>query len=194
MRRTAQAFRITLSLLVIGLIVGAYSFLRYVNSPASASNIVSPATTLSQKTSTIKSTPVTVSDPYANFSYPSIFKPLKQQPNTGNILASYGYEHHALLPWQLVVTINFLPSDSTKDDSAYYAMSQNPTRYNALTSTVNGNQVTTMTDLESGGFSKIAFLFHGSYSADISFNSDDAQNASEEQAILTQVLQSWQWK
>lgn len=195
MRRVALTFRIILSLLVIGLLVGVYSFLRYVNSPVSASNIATSKTdSSSQKITKLKSSPIAVNGAYASFTYPSIFTPLKQQTLSGNILASYGYEHRALLSWQLEITINYLPSGSTAGDGSYYAMSQDPTRYNAVTETVNGSPVTTMSDLEAGGFNKIAFLFHGSYSADISLSSMDSQNASEEQAVLNQVVQSWQWK
>jgi hypothetical protein len=137
---------------------------------------------------------VSVTGTYAGFSYPSIFTPLKLQPASGNILASYGYEYRTLTPWQITITINFLSADSVNNDSAYYAETENPTRYDKTTETIHNSPVTIMTDTTSGGFDKIAFLFHGSYSADISFNSEDAQNATEEQAALNQVLSSWQWK
>lgn len=194
MRRVALAFRVFLSLLVVTLIVGVYTFMRYVNSPASASSILSPTSTSSQKQVKAQSSPVAVSGTYASFTYPSIFTPLKPLPISGNILAIYSYEHRELVTWQLTITINLLPGNSMKDDSSYYSMLENPTRYNESTETVNGNPVIIMTNLESGGFDKIAYIFHGFNSVDISLNSEDAQDADEEQAALNEVVSSWQWK
>lgn len=196
MRRTALAFRITLALIAIILLVGVYAFTRYVDSPVTASNIAIPATTSNTvKAQTLNSTPVDVTGQYASFSYPALFTPLKQQlAPSGNILASYSYEHRAFVSWQLTITINYLPGGAITDDSAYYARVENPQRYIASTQTVNGATVTTMTDLETNGFSKIAFLFHDSDSVDISLNSQDATNIAEQQAALNQVVKSWQWK
>jgi hypothetical protein len=180
--------------LVIVIAVGGYFFLRFMDAPSSASRISmgsSMTTTATQSVSLGK--PVAVAGSYASFSYPSNFTAETLQVPGGDIVAQYGYDYHATIPWQLSITITSLPGGEVNDDAAYYAMMQNSSRYSKTSETVGPNEASVFTDTTAGGFDKVAVLFHGSYSADISLTSEDEQYVNEEQTTLDQVLQSWRW-
>lgn len=169
--------------------------LHVMDAPASATHISNgPPPPVSPVLSTSIGSPVEVTGTNVSFSYPSIFTPTAQQPVEGDILASYGYERRMLTSWQLTVTVVLLPGGQRDGDSAYYAATQDPARYSESAEVVNGNSAIVMTDKTFAGFSKVAFLFHGSYSADVSLNSEDAEDATEEQSALNMVLQSWRWE
>jgi hypothetical protein len=191
MRRT-RVLKTVLGLCVVVLLSGIYLFVHYINSPAAASNITNPALSNS-RTTTHTPRAINVVGPYASFSYPASFTASPQSPLMGNVLAIYSYEHRALIPWQLTITITMVPNGSPDSDSAYYARIENPAQYTESTETINNKAVTIMTDSISGGFNKVAFLFHDDRSADIAFSSQDAQNSAEEQTVLNQVLRSWRW-
>lgn len=186
-------------LVFVGLFVvivgaGGYILLHFMDAPASASDISAGASSPAQSGQSLSlGSPVRVTGTYADFSYPSIFTALKSQAPTGNIVVEYGYEHYALIPWQLNISIQFLPGGEVSNDSAYSIMAQDPARYSKSTQTSNGNQVVVFADTTAGGFSKIAFMFHDSYAADVSLTSEDGQYLAEEQSALNQVVQSWQW-
>ncbi|HEY4161153.1 MAG TPA: hypothetical protein VGM08_03765 [Candidatus Saccharimonadales bacterium] len=194
---TKRKFRtrwIVTGLLASGLIIGASLLLRYLNAPTAAASIANqPAHPSAPAVSGSRLVPV--SDDYAQFAYPSFLTPLaQQQSGSGNVKAAYGFEYKASIPWQLTVTINYLPGGLANNDSTYYAMVQNPSRYQKITETVNGSPVAILSDLTAGGFSKIAFLFHGGYSADIALNGADQQDADREQVTFNGVIQSWRWQ
>ncbi len=181
-------------LAVVCALIGLRVLLQYLDAPTSAAKVMNqPASVAAPAERSGK--PVPVSNAYAQFSYPSFLTPLKQQqPAGGSTLAAYGYEYHAAVPWQLTVTINYVPGSLANNDSAYYAMVQNAARYQKTMETVNGHPVTVVTDLTAGGFSKIAFLFHGTYSANIAVNGIDQQYTEQEQATLDQIVKSWNWQ
>jgi len=181
--------------IVLALIVGGVLWLHAVDSPVSATNVSeSTSVVTAEKASNNMGKMVSVSGSYAQFSYPSLFTPLPPQSLSGNVVASYGYERRTQIPWQLNITINFLAADEVGNDSAYNAAIHNPTRYSSSSEMANGSTVTVMTDTTSDGYDKVAFLFRGSYSVDISLNSNDASDAAQQQAILNEVIQSWRWK
>jgi len=193
-KRKLRVWWVIAGLLAAGLFIGARVFLSYINTPASAARITNQPAHVSVPAAA-GNEPVSVSDAYARFTYPSFLTPLKvQQPNGGSVAAVHSYEYKAAVPWQLTVTVNRLPGGLANNDSAYYAMIQNPARYQKTTENVNGGPVTILSDLTTGGFSKIAFLFHGGYSADIALNGSDQQDADREQATLDGVIQSWRWQ
>ena len=190
-----KRFLIILGCLIILLGISGFVLLHFMDSPSSASNIstgASKATSSSQSLSL--GSPVQVTGTYASFTYPSIFTAEKTPAASGNIVADYSYEHHAFIPWQLNITIHFLSANEANNDSAYYAMTQDSTRYSESKSTIGENQADIFTDTTAGGFSKVAVLFHNSYSADVSLGSEDGQYLTEQQATLNQVLQSWHWE
>jgi len=177
------------------LIAAGATLLHFMDMPMSATNISTGHAAVAPESSDSMGKTAAVTGAYAAFSYySSLFKSERTLPISGNIVATYGYEHQSDTPWQLTITVNFLPNGNMRDDSAYYDMMQNPDRYSSSSETVNGNMATIMSDTTVAGYDKTAFLFHGSYSADISLSSDDVQDTTQQQAVLTGVLQSWQWK
>jgi hypothetical protein len=51
-----------------------------------------------------------------------------------------------------------------------------------------------MTDTKSGDFNKVAFILHGTTSADISLTGDDYGGKQVLQPIFNQILSSFHWR
>lgn len=139
-------------------------------------------------------TPVPISNAYASFDYPAAFT----QTPTGGLMAhevaGYTMVHRDIATWSLAIEILSIPSGSLSDNNSYQYRKVNPQTYSENQFTVNGQTVTEMTDTSYGGFSKVAFLVHGSYQAVISLYGDDPNGLTDLRASLTMLENSWQWK
>jgi hypothetical protein len=135
-----------------------------------------------------------VSGSYASFNYPTALRPKKQQPVSGSTLAAYSYEYPGTGSWELAISINILAAGSKNSDSGYYARIENPNKYRETATSINGVPVIIMTDTQTAGYSKVAFLFHNSESADIALSSNSTQDQTLLDKTFSQVIGSWQWK
>jgi hypothetical protein len=167
--------------------------LRYIAGPASAPTISSPA----QKTTpgaTFNMTPQTVHGTYATFMYPTSLAPQAgQQLASGPELATYSYGYRDIESWDLAISINHLAEPILTDDSGYGLRAEDPSRYHETTMTLGHNTFVIMTDTSAGGFSKVAFLLHGTTDADISLYGDDQAGQATLMATFNMVLRSWNW-
>lgn len=137
--------------------------------------------------------PVAVHNTYANFTYPAGMVPMKTQLPSGHEVALFSYSHRDIESWQLAITINTLPNSTLTDDSGYLFRKNNPSRYQQSTANIHATPILIMTDTQAGGFSKVAFLAHGTLSADISLYGDDSTGTDVLTKAFNQVLSSWHW-
>jgi len=167
-----------------------------VNGPVSATHITAsapPATRTVQAPSLPQL--ITVSNPYASFSYPNSMRPVANiQGSEGPVLAAYNYLKSDILTWELSITVNKLQSPNLESDSGYLMRKENPAEYQENTVTYGDNTFIIMNDTGANGFGELVFLLHGSMDANIHLVGDDASGTSGLDTTFQQVLQSWKWQ
>ena len=188
-KRTAVFFGILVA--VCGLSIAVVTVLKYAAAPATTSSIT---TTLPDATvSAIDPTPVAVQNAYADFVYPLGMRPTAQGDKTPPLLASYQYVYQGSGSWQLAISINRLAEPTLTDDSGYGLRKADPDRYQESTITIGSNTFVVMTDMQANGFNRVAFLLHGTLSADIAVYGNDPLGDDGLTAVFKQVLSSWHW-
>jgi hypothetical protein len=174
----------------LAVIVALLVFSKVANAPSKATVI-----TQSNKSSqpTINLTPVSISNAYASFDYPEA---LRQTPSGGlmtNEVAAYTFLYRDLETWSMAIEIVTNQSGLVSDNNAYQFRKVNPQTYAETDYSVNDQPVVVMTDKTYGGFSKVAFLVHGSYQAIISLYGDDPGGIGNLSKTFNMVINSWQW-
>jgi hypothetical protein len=96
--------------------------------------------------------------------------------------------------WHLAITINHLPEPLLTEDSGYLMRKDNPSRYRMSTVSDNGNRFVVMTDTQVTDFGEVAFILHGSMSANISLVGDNPAGSTPLQNTLQAILASWRWQ
>lgn len=178
---------------VCTVIVG-YAFVKYVSAP-SQSHILSSGATSSTTTSIdmFNNTPIAVRNTYFSFTYPASMHPYAQQPLKLPEIANYSYGYSDIESWQLAVSAQTLAGPSLSQDSSYLFRAQHPDQYKLNTSTISGQPVAIMTDTQAAGFSKVAFILHGSDVIRVSLYGNDTSGTSVLNNVFTQVLHSIKW-
>ena len=128
------------------------------------------------------------------FTYPAAMHPYAQQPLTAPQIANYSYGYRDIESWQLAISAQTLSEPTLSNDSAYNFRSQHPEQYQLSNLTMNGQPVAIMTDTTASGFSKVAFLLHGSVAVNISLYGNDTSGTAILNSVFMQVLHSLQWK
>jgi hypothetical protein len=179
---------------LVALIVGGYIFVQYLTSP-SQSKITTPNAPVSSlsNTSTFNNTPVVVHNAYFSFTYPASMHPYPRQPLINPFIADYSYGYRDIESWQLAVSGQTLSEPSLSNDSAYNFRSQHPEQYQLSNITINGQSVAIMTDIKSSGFSKVAFLLHGSVAVDVSLYGNDTSGTAILNGVFMHVLDTLRW-
>lgn len=179
--------------IVLAVFIG-YAFVRYVSTP-SQSQILSSGATVSSTNdiSMFNNTPVAVHNAYFSFTYPAAMHTYPVQRLSAPELANYSYGYSDIESWQLSVTDQTLVESSLTQDSAYIFRTQHPTQYQLSSLTINGQQVPVMTDTKASGFSKLAFLLHGSDVVHISLYGNDTSGTTVLNNVFVQILNSIKW-
>lgn len=175
-------------------VVGAFLFYRYLSSP-SQSNITTPNALVNSlsNTSTFNNTPVAVHNTYFSFTYPAAMHPYPLQPLTTPQIADYSYGYRDIESWQLAISGQTLSEPTLSNDSAYTYRAQHPEQYQPSNTTINGQPVVIMTDSTASGFSKVAFLLHGSVVVNVSLYGNDTSGTDILNSVFMQVLNSLTW-
>jgi hypothetical protein len=176
-------------LLCVGLT--AYLLLHFIDTPSQSKITNAPKTTAT--TAAFNSTPTIVHNKFFTFSYPAALNPQTQQPLSGSEIASYGYTYRDVESWQLTVVVLEPSAPILGNDSAYSYRIKHPEQYQLSTETVDGLPVQITTDTEAGGFSKVAFVQHGTEIANISLLGDDSSGTGLLNKTFSQVIDSWVW-
>lgn len=183
-------------LLVIAIIGVAVKTTITILSQPSSGTITTPqqsVATAQTASASINMTPAVQTCPYATYEYPSGMTTQASNPNVGPTLANFNYVYKDIESWNLAVAVNSDPTGQVASDSGYQYRKENPNIYQASQITVDGQTVPIMTDITAGGFSKVAYLIHGSYLATVSLLGDDSSGSAPLQATLSMILNSWKW-
>src|SRR5262249_33778380 len=115
----------------VGLVGCAAIFLLFksVTGPARATNITTAIQTPATVAASFNLQPVTVTNPYAHFTYPAALTAIPTQALHGAEVASYSYGFRDSESWQLTITITRLADPSLSDDSGYSFRKINPQIY-----------------------------------------------------------------
>jgi len=188
------AKRLTILACFVGVIVAGYWFATYVAAPSQATIMPSTAA-LNEPSSTglFDYTPVPVHNAYFSFSYPASMHAYAQQPVKAPELADYSYGYQDIESWQLAVSAQTLAETSLSQDSSYIYRTQHADQYQLSNTTINGYPVAIITDTKAAGFSKVAFMLHGSEVIHISLYGNDTSGISMLNNVFTQILHSVQW-
>jgi hypothetical protein len=138
-------------------------------------------------------TPIAVKNAYFSFTYPAAMHTYPVQKLSTPELANYSYGYSDSESWQLTVSDQALNESSLTQDSAYVFRTQNQNQYILSTVTIGDQQVPVMTDEKASGFSKLAFLLHGSDVIHVSLYGDDTSGTSILNNVFMQVLNSIKW-
>ncbi len=136
---------------------------------------------------------------YFSLALPAGFVPQSSQSPSAGLL----YSQTIIKPGaggSLIISIGIsnLPAGGLKESSSYRLRAQQTQTYKLTEQTINGANVTVAARNDGAGGEVVAFLPHGSYLATIGITSgvqavgggDTAGN----QAVLSQLLQLWQWR
>lgn len=186
--------RLVVLFCVVCLVSSGYVFTHYLTSP-SQSKITTPNAPVSSlsSTSTFNNTPVSVHNTYFSFTYPAAMHPYATQPLKNPQIANYSYGYRDIESWQLAISGQMYSDPSLSSDSAYNYRSQHPEQYKLTNTSINGQSVTIMTDMKDAGFSKVAFLLHGSAIVNVSLYGNDTSGTEILNSVFMQVLNSLQW-
>jgi hypothetical protein len=171
--------------------LAAYSLIHFIDTPSESK--ITNAPIAASTTTAFNNTPAIVHNKFFTFSYPTALSPQTQQPLSGSEIAAYSYTYRDVESWQLTVVALEPSAPILGNDSAYSYRIQHPDQYQLSNETINGQLVKVITDTQAGGFSKVAFLIHGSEIANISLLGDDPMGTGLLNKTFSQVIDSWAW-
>lgn len=188
------AKRLAILVCFASVLVFGYVFVKYLSTPSQSQILASGATASSTSSiSMFNNTPVAVHNPYFSFTYPVAMHAYAAQTLKPPVLAAYSYGYRDIESWQLAVSAQTLTQSSLANDSSYEFRLQHPDQYQRSTLSIHGQPVTVMTDANADGFSKVAYILHGSDVLHVSLYGNDTYGTSTLSSVFMQVLNSVAW-
>jgi hypothetical protein len=140
------------------------------------------------------SAPVSVIGTYASFRVPKALHRLPNESIAAPVLESFSFDYLANSRWRLSISIQPTTSNPNGYDSSYQFRLTHPDQYSESTIAVDGHTFRVMTDTQSGGFAKVAYLTDGAHAAAISLQGDAASDVPNLEKTFIAVLSLWQWR
>jgi hypothetical protein len=172
-------------------IFGLRHVLSRINQPVVATMKIDQASK-NQPVNQIDLTPVNEKGNYATFNYP---KGLRFKPTSAvtPYVEEFYFTARDIETWILAIDVVPLKGGNLMSDSDFMLRLNNPALFTENRQTVNGAVVYIMSDKSAAGFSKVAFLPHGSLIASVSLQGDDATGTQPLMTAFKTILNSWHW-
>lgn len=169
-----------------------YIGIHYANSPADG--VVTGTEQPAPTEKLVTPSPQTIDGTYASFTLPNTFTKSKLEPSPYPTVETFGYDYRQAQSsrWTVTISINNVSSNNGQSTS-YQLRASKPQQYISDTVTVNNKTYVVMTDTARDVFSKVAYSSHDQYVADISVEGGEVSQKEQLQAVLDEILASWQW-
>jgi hypothetical protein len=175
------------------LVVLMLVFVKFIHSPSTGKIIESAPIQQSNLAPAFNLKSIKLSGTYISLSYPTSLVPVRSTTKIG--IEDYEFKYtSAPKTWILAVTVNKLNAITNLEDSAFMLRKQNPNQYQLATETIGNNKFYVFIDKKADGFSKMAIVFNGDKSADISLTGNDFNGFYNLQDSFDLVINSFNWK